>query len=132
MGGDCCGGGADTQAAQEQLQELYVTAPVQDGKTAPGPAAAAPVADAERVKEKMEYYKRRIELFENYKQRQVQAKSIAEAANKSLKGARPRSIPRHEELTVCNDSQLSCLHCTITTSSGAACRLPSLRQAQAS
>lgn len=90
MGGDCCGGAADTQVAQEQLQELFVTAPETDGKTQPEAAAATPQADAERVKEKMEYYRRRIELFELYKQRQVQAKSDAAAANKPLKGKRSK------------------------------------------
>lgn len=86
MGGDCCGGGADTQAAQEQLQDLYVTAPEQDAQAQPDAVAAAAQSDADRVKEKMEYYKRRIELFEQYKLRQVQAKADAQAANKPVKG----------------------------------------------
>lgn len=89
MGDDCCGGGAPDEraAAQAQLNDLQL----QDApKAAP---AAAPVANGKSqksahdvVKEKQPYYQRRIDLFVEYRQRQLQALEDAKAANKPLKG----------------------------------------------
>lgn len=92
MGGDCCGNASETQAAQEQLQSLNVkeASPAAAAKRQNGPAPKAaevcPSADPEQLKKKQAYYEKRIALFEQYRERQTQAKEDAKAANVPLKG----------------------------------------------
>ncbi len=101
MGSDCCGGDPAqraTDAAQHahaQLARLHVTdAQTENGTAEPVAAAsgadavkAGGKADAEIVKAKLPYFKKRIELFEEYRERELQKIEAARAANVPLKGA---------------------------------------------
>lgn len=93
MGGDCCGSVSETRAAQEQLQSLNVkeatpaaAAKRQNGGPAPKAAEVCPSADPEQLQKKQAYYKKRIALFEKYRERQTEAREDAKAANVPLKG----------------------------------------------
>lgn len=103
MGGDCCGGAATADlasiaaadAAQAQLADLHMTeaqpaANVQHAKSAAnGAAPAQPPAksDVDIVKRKLPYFQKRIQLFEEYRKRELQKVAAAKQANVPIKGA---------------------------------------------
>ena len=82
MGSDCCGGGAPAPPLPEQLAE-------ENAKQSVPPSAPAQPrkSDAEMVAEKQPYYSKRIELFEHFRQRDMDNLQAAKAANRPLKGA---------------------------------------------
>ncbi len=113
MGGDCCGGSAAADKAadaaahvKEQLKDLYVAdAHPANGSPAAANGAAPPKAhaksDADNVKEKLPYFKQRIDLFEQYQKRELQKVEDAKAANVPLKGELPLHSPLHAGSLVC-------------------------------
>lgn len=101
MGGDCCGGSAAADpasiqaadAAQAQLADMHVTdaqpaASAKQSKTAANGITAQPIKpDADVVKEKQPYFQKRIQLFEEYRKRELQKIEDAKQANVPIKGA---------------------------------------------
>ena len=102
MGGDCCGGAATpdsasiaaVDAAQAQLADMRVN----DAHSASKPSAAKPAAngaapaqppaksDADIAKEKQPYFQKRIQLFEEYRERELHKLDEAKQADVSIKG----------------------------------------------
>lgn len=126
MGEDCCGGSAAADQAadaavhaQQQLKDLYVTGgqPAGNGTPAAAPNGAAPAkpdakSDADTVKEKLPYFKQRIELFEKYQQRELQKVEDAKAANVSLKGTHaPNTFAPHLPRRRAASSSRGSRHC---------------------
>ena len=86
MGGDCCGGGPHAGITESVASlSLEASAILQ-------PVPAAPVnlnpskSEAQVKEEKKPYYERRIQLFEQYRQREVDALESAKTANEPIKG----------------------------------------------
>lgn len=80
MGGDCCGGGPPASLMENMTLEAL-------------PQDATPVSpqvptktEAQIKEEKKPYYDRRIALFEQFRQRVVDALEAAKAANEPITG----------------------------------------------
>ena len=81
MGADCCGGAVSVSPSTEQMAEANSKQPV------PAPSPPQPrKPDAEVVAEKQPYYSKRIELFEQFRQRELDRLQAAQAANEPLTG----------------------------------------------
>ena len=103
MGADCCGGAATSDpasiaaadAAQAQLADMHVNdaQPAADaGAAKPTANGAAPAkgpakSDADIAKEKLPYFQKRIQLFEEYRKRELQKVDAAREANVQIKGS---------------------------------------------
>ena len=89
MGADCCGGGPPASAQQDQQSS--------EARLEPSVAASAPYkparSDAEVVAEKQPYYAKRIELFEQFRQRNIEDLEKGKAANKPIEGLSPACPP---------------------------------------
>jgi len=89
MGTDCCGGGPPASAQEDQQRS--------EARLEPSVSASAPAksarSDAEVVAEKQPYYAKRIELFEQFRQRNIEDLEKGKAANEPLEGLPPFCPP---------------------------------------
>ena len=89
MGADCCGGGPPASANGDQQRS--------EERLEPSVSASAPAkparSDAEVVAEKQPYYAKRIELFEQFRQRNIEDLEAGKAANEPLEGLYPAWAP---------------------------------------
>ena len=95
MGGDCCGGGPASASLEETLAEISL----QSVPHASAPSLPAKT-EAQIKEDKQPYYDRRIALFEQFRQRVVDALEAAKAANEPITGENllpytPADLARH-------------------------------------